>query len=237
LDIRNRLKGLPAPQDTVIKVVEVPPGPPVLATLLAEIYGPDAATRRSVAREVRKIFASVPFIVDVDASMATERPRLRVAIDQDQIEYFGVEQSDVYDTVQAITGGAKVGYSHRGEDRNPIPIDVRLPKSDLSWNERLASTPVPANSIPGGRGVVELGDVVHVSEEPGSFSIFRRTTIRRNGHGGPGRRFRGSIYGMLAVDQKIATKDWGKLGAPMISLHGQPTTRPSRRCCGTVNGK
>jgi len=223
LDIRERLKGLPAPAGTAVKVVEVPPGPPVLATLLAEIYGPDAQTRRAVARRVRDIFASVPFVVDTDMSMETERPRLRVAIDQDQIEYFGVEQNDVYDTIQALSDGVAVGYSHRGEDRNPIPIDVKLPKSDLSWNERLASTPVPANSVPGSRSVVELGDVVHIREEPGSLSIFRR-----DGHAVEmvtadlAGAYEAPIYGMLAVDSQVKKRDWGSLARPDISFHGQP---------------
>jgi multidrug efflux pump subunit AcrB len=68
-DLRHRLKALKLPDGAVMKVVEVPPGPPVLATLLAEVYGPDSVTRRAVAGELKKIFASVPFIVDVDDSI------------------------------------------------------------------------------------------------------------------------------------------------------------------------
>ena len=112
----------------MFKVVEVPPGPPVLATLLAEIYGPDAATRRAVAEQVKKSFASVPYIVDIDDSYGHPRPRLRLSIDQDRLEYFGVEQSDVYDTIRTLFGGVPVGYSHRGEERNPIDIVIGLPK-------------------------------------------------------------------------------------------------------------
>ena len=91
-----------------------------------------------------------------------------------------------------------VGYSHRGEGRNPIEIVVRLPKRDLSWSEALASTPVPANAQPGNKTVVELGDVVRVTEEPGSPTIFRRdgrfadmVTAELAGD------FEAPIYGML----------------------------------------
>ena len=66
LDLRVRLRSLTLPPGTVARVVEVPPGPPVLATLLAEVYGPNSTTRRTVAAEVKKIFASVPYIVDID---------------------------------------------------------------------------------------------------------------------------------------------------------------------------
>ena len=223
LEIRARLKGLPQPKGTVIQIVEVPPGPPVLATLLAEIYGPDYATRRAVAEEVKKIFKSVPYIVDVDDFWGHPRPRLHLSIDQDRLEYFGVEQKDVYDTIQMLFGGMTVGYSHRGADRNPIAISVGLPKRDLSWSQALAATPVPANTLPGNKTIVELGDVVHATMEEGSPVIFRR-----DGHFADmvmaelAGAYEAPIYGMLAVDNLIDQHDWGKLPKPAVSFHGQP---------------
>ena len=230
LDLRQRLKAVSAPDGTSIKVVEVPPGPPVLATLLAEIYGPDAATRRAVTGELKKIFAEVPFIVDIDDSIGQKRPRLRLSIDQDRLEFFGVEQRDVYDTIQTLFGGVSVGYSHRGEDRNPIEIAVRLPKRDLAWTEALASTPVPANTLPGSKTVVELGQLVKATMEEGSPQIFRRDgrfadMVMAELAG----RFEAPLYGMLAVADRIDAHDWGKLQKPVIGLHGQPSdeSRPT----------
>jgi multidrug efflux pump subunit AcrB len=223
LELRRQLKALDAPAGTSIKVVEVPPGPPVLATLLAEIYGPDAATRRAVSAELKRIFAEVPFIVDIDDSIGEKRPRLRLSIDQDKLEFFGVEQRDVYDTIQALFGGVSIGYSHRGEDRNPIEIAVRLPKRHLVWDEALASTPVPANALPGSKTVVELGQVVKATMEAGTPVIFRRDgrfadMVMAELAG----RFEAPLYGMLEVDDRINAHDWGALPKPAISLHGQP---------------
>jgi multidrug efflux pump subunit AcrB len=223
LDLRQRLKALALPAGTVAKVVEVPPGPPVLATLLAEIYGPDSATRRAVAHELKKIFATVPYIVDIDDSIGEPRPRLRIAIDQDRLEYFGVEQRDVYDTLQILLGGTPVGYSHRGEGRDPIEIAVRLPKRDLAWSEMLAATPIPANTLPGSRTVVELGDVVRITREAGSPTIFRRDgrfadMVMAELAGA----YEAPIYGMLDVARAVDRHDWGALPRPVISLHGQP---------------
>ena len=223
LDLRERMKALSLPSGAVAKVVEVPPGPPVLATLLAEVYGPDSATRRTVAAELKKTFAAVPYIVDVDDSIGEPRPRLRISIDQDRLEFFGVEQRDVYDTLQALLGGVTVGYSHRGEGRNPIEIAVRLPKRDLTWSETLASTPIPANTLPGNRTVVELGDVVRVTKEAGSPVIFRRDgrfadMVMAELAGA----FEAPIYGMLDVAKRVDAHDWGALGKPVIRLHGQP---------------
>ena len=230
LDLRQRLKAVSVPAGTSLKVVEVPPGPPVLATLLAEIYGPDAATRREVAGELKKIFAEVPFIVDTDDSIGEKRPRLRLSIDQDRLEFFGVEQRDVYDTIQTLFGGTSIGYSHRGEDRNPIEIAVRLPKQGLVWDEAIASTPVPANTLPGSKTVVELGQVVKATVEEGSPVIFRRDgrfadMVMAELAG----RFEAPLYGMLAVADRVDAHDWGTLPKPAISLHGQPAdeSRPT----------
>ena len=223
LDLRQLLRDLKLPEGSTLQVVEVPPGPPVLATLLAEIYGPDAKARRAVAEEVKTLFRSVPYIVDVTDSYGHSRPRLRIGIDQDELEYFGVEQSDVYDTIQALFGGVPVGYSHRGAERDPIEIRIGLPKRDLSWDARLASTPVPANTLPGSKTVVELGQVVRVDKELGTPVLFRR-----DGHfadmvmGELAGTFEAPIYGMLAVDQAVAQHDWGKLPKPDISFRGQP---------------
>ncbi|MBL8585584.1 MAG: efflux RND transporter permease subunit, partial [Bradyrhizobiaceae bacterium] len=158
-----------------------------------------------------------------DDSIGEPRPRLRISIDQDRLEFFGVEQRDVYDTLQALLGGVTVGYSHRGEDRNPIEIAVRLPKRDLSWSETLASTPIPANTLPGNRTVVELGDVVRVTKEAGSPVIFRRNgrfadMVMAELAGA----FEAPIYGMLDVAKRIDAHDWGTLPKPVIRLHGQP---------------
>jgi multidrug efflux pump subunit AcrB len=223
LELRARLKSVTLPAGTVARVVEVPPGPPVLATLLAEVYGPDSPTRRETVAELKKIFASVPYIVDIDDSIGQPRPRLRISIDQDRLEYFGVEQRDVYDTIQALFGGTAVGYSHRGEGRNPIEIVVRLPKRELSWSELLASTPVPANSVPGNKTVVQLGDIVRVSKELGSPTIFRRDgrfadMVMAELAGA----YEAPIYGILDVDRLVEAHNWGDLRRPSIRFHGQP---------------
>ncbi len=223
LDLREKLKALALPEGTVIKVVEPPPGPPVLATLLAEIYGPDAETRRATAEKVREAFKAVPFVVDVDDSFGQQTPRIRIAIDQDNLEYQKVEEGDVYDTLQSLYADNTVGYSHRSGGRQPIPITVGLPKSQKVIDERALSTPVPANALPGARGVVELGDVVSVKKELSSFPIFRH-----NGKpaemvtGELAGAFEAPVYGMIEVGRALDKLDWTGLEKPEIALHGQP---------------
>ena len=224
LDVRKLLRGLPVPDGTAVKVVEVPPGPPVLSTLLAEVYGPDPQTRRATAAKVREAFESVDFVVDVDDSFGTPPERLRIEIDQENLEYHGVQEQAVYDTLAALVGGVQVGYSHRGAGRNPVEIAVRLPKSGLVPSERILSTPLPAPGPAGDTGAnVELGDVVRLTREPASHPLFRH-----NGHftemvmGELAGRFEAPIYGMLAVEEALDKLDWGETQKPVIKYHGQP---------------
>jgi multidrug efflux pump subunit AcrB len=229
LDLRRRLEALAAPEGTIVRVVEVPPGPPVISTLLAEIYGPDSETRRAVASEVREIFHDVPFLVDIDDSFGRPRPRLRLTPNREQMEFFGLSERDVFDSIAATLGGQVVGYSHRGEGRNPIEIAVRLPQSARAWTQQLASIPVGASAAAGGR-LVQLGEVVQAREERGSYPIFRRdgrfaemVTAELAG------AYEAPIYGMLDVGAAIERHDWGNLPRPAIRLHGQPEdeSRPS----------
>jgi multidrug efflux pump subunit AcrB len=223
LDLRQRLAGLSVPAGTSLKVVEPPPGPPVIATLLAEVYGPDAQTRRETAGMIRKAFEAVPYIVDVDDSFGVQARRLRAVISSDDLEFYSVQEQDVFDTLAALNGGQVVGYSHRGEGRLPIPLVVGRDKADRVLDERFLTTPIPANALPGARGVVELGDVLKVREEAASFPVFRHNgrdaemvTAELAGD------FEAPLYGMLAVVDRIEAMDWPEGTKPEISLHGQP---------------
>lgn len=223
LDVRERIAKLDLPAGTSLKTVEPPPGPPVMATLLAEVYGPDPATRRAAAAKIRMAFESVPFIVDVDDSFGTQTRRLRATVNSDDLEFYSVEESDVFDTLGLLNGSTTVGYSHRGDERSPLPIVMARAKGDKVMNEATLSTPIPANVLPGARGVVELGDVVTVGEEKSSFPIFRHNgreaeMVTADLAG----TFEAPLYGMIAVDAALDKIDWAPGEKPVVSLHGQP---------------
>ena len=223
LEIRTRISQIDVPMGTVLKTVEPPPGPPVIATLLAEVYGPDAETRREAATRIRAAFEAVPFVVDVDDSFGVAPRRLRATISTDQLEFHGVQEADVFDTMAILNGGATVGYSHRGGGRYPIPITVERDRADRVMDERFLSTPIPANTLPGARGVVELGDVIEIREETASHPIFRH-----NGRAAEmvmaelAGTYEAPLYGMLAVAEELDKMDWPEGTKPLISLNGQP---------------
>ena len=206
LDLRAAArKRCTLPAGTALKVVEVPPGPPVLATLLAEIYGPDAATRRAVAERAARRSSAGAVHRRCRRLLSASRGRgCGLPIDQDQLEFFGVEQRDVYDTMQALFGGIAVGYSHRGEDRNPIEI---------------ARQPAEARPGAGTSAGLDAGAGQRAARQQDAWSNSarscrssarraRRPIFRRDGRFADmvmaelAGAFEAPIYGMLAVDKR-----------------------------------
>ena len=224
LELRELLTAMDVPPGTNIKTVEPPPGPPVISTLLAEVYGPDAETRREAARRIRQAFEAVPYIVDVDDSFGKRPRQKRAELVADDLEFYHVQESDALDTLRMLNSQITVGYSHRGKGRQPIPIVVGRERGDRVIDERMLATPVPTNVLPGDRGVVELGDVVRIVEERASYPIFRH-----NGRyaemvmGEMAGRYEAPLYGMLAVADELDKMDWSDMEKPEISLHGMPT--------------
>lgn len=222
VDLRERLKAVPLPSGSSLKVVETPPGPPVLATLLAEIYGPDEATRQKTAAQVARVFRSVPYIVDIDDSFGQQRPTLKLVPDRAKLDHYGLSERQVFDSIGALLGTQVVGYAPRGSERDPLPIELALDQAQRSWSSALAATPVAV--APGGQ-LIELGELVTAKMEPGDQAIFRR-----DGRGAAmvsaelAGRYEAPIYGMLAVDDAIESFDWSAHGLvkPKVLLNGQP---------------
>ncbi len=223
LDLRQRVKSVPLSPGGSLKVVEAPPGPPVLATLLAEIYGPDAETRRAVALKLKSLIAAVPYIVDIDDSFGRQQPRLRLSPDRPRMEKYGIAEREVLDSIGATLNGQTVGYIQRDGERLPLEVSIQLPQSNRVWNDSLASMPIGITNGPEGTHLVELQEVVNASEELGSFKRFRRdgldaemVTAELAG------AYEAPIYGMLAVNSLIDKADWGQIPKPTVRLHGQP---------------
>ena len=230
--LRERLKALPLPAGGSIKVVETPPGPPVLATLLAEIYGPDEATRRKVAAEVETLFRSVPFVVDIDNSFGQPVPQLRLVPQRDRLDHYGLSERALFDSIGALMGDTVVGYAPQGDGRDPLPIQIGLDQAQRSWSQALAATPVAVTRGAGGPQLVPLGELVEARMDKAEPAMFRRdgrgaTMVSAELAG----RYEAPIYGMLAINAAIDGHDWAARGLPKPTIHlnGQPEdeTTPS----------
>ena len=127
-----------------VKVVEVPPGPPVLSTLVAEIYGPDAETRERVARGVMARFAEHPSVVDIDVSLRDSQSELRYVVDPERAALSGVDRARIVQNLALGVGGQAVTHLSAPEARTPVPVTVRFAEEARSGPDRLAGLHVPS---------------------------------------------------------------------------------------------
>jgi multidrug efflux pump subunit AcrB len=153
------------------KIVEVPPGPPVLSTLVAEIYGEDAVEQEAVARRVRETFEDTEGIVDVDWSLWAPQSESRFLVDAEKAALSGVPQAAVVEALQIGLGGRVATWLSDPTSRNPVPVRVRLAEAARSGVDRLAGLHVAA---PG--GMVPLGELVSVES-----ATVRQPIDRKNG--------------------------------------------------------
>jgi len=126
--LRPQLASIAARSGAVLKVVEVPPGPPVMAPVVAEIYGPDDAGRQQVAQAVRGAFMRTSGLVDVDASYIAAAPRRVVAVDRQRAALLGVADAEVVSTLRAGIAGQDATYL-QDATKYPAPVHLQLPDS------------------------------------------------------------------------------------------------------------
>ncbi|HEX7688448.1 MAG TPA: efflux RND transporter permease subunit [Burkholderiaceae bacterium] len=124
--LRPGLQAIGRRFDANVKVVEVPPGPPVLSPIVAEIYGPDAQGRRAVAKAVRAVFEKTPGIVDADDSGIAAAPRTQLLVDRRKAALLGVPQAAIVSTLRAGLAGEAATYLH-DESKYPAPALIQLP--------------------------------------------------------------------------------------------------------------
>ena len=125
--LRPALQRIGAPAGARIKVAEVPPGPPVLQTLVAEVYGDDRAAQLDVARRILGIFERTPGVVDVDWYVEDPQPGYRFVVDKEKAALYGVSTGQMVETLRMALGGASRGLAHLPAEKEDVPIFVRLP--------------------------------------------------------------------------------------------------------------
>ena len=141
-----------------IKVVEVPPGPPVMSPLVAEIYGPDEAGRQALASNVAKAFSKTPGIVGVDTSLKVDAPKQWLQVRRQRAESLGISVNAIAQTVQGALQGTDATYLRDGNSKFPVPVRLQLPiQSQIGLKEVLAMPMRAANGQ-----LVPLSELVEV---------------------------------------------------------------------------
>ena len=153
-----------------IKVAEVPPGPPVLQTLVAEVYGPDYKGQIALATQIKKIFQQTPGVVDVDWYVEDPQTKYEMKVDLAKAALHGVSPADVTRDLQVGLGGANAGLLHDPKSREDIPIEVRLARADRSSIEDLGNLKLPT---PQG-GMIALQEVANTVATTIDTSVYRK---------------------------------------------------------------
>ncbi len=141
-DVRTLLLPIAKGHGANLKVTEVPPGPPVLSTMVAEIYGPDMEKRIGLAGQVKKIFEETPGVVDVDWLVEDEAPKVELVVDREKATRAGVTPEVVTRTLRVALNGAEAGLLRDENARNPVPIVLRLDRAQRSSLDGLLQTAV-----------------------------------------------------------------------------------------------
>ena len=183
-----------------IAVIEMPPGPPVLQTVVAEIYGPDAVTRRQVATDMTRIFEQTPHLVDADNYMIMPYERWHFTVDTEKALRQGVSIETINRNIQMAMGGYKLGDIKGHSSLEPKYIVLQLPLDKRGEIERLSNLPIPSENgqmVP----LTELGRFVKVAEH----NIIYRKDLRPMEYvvGEMEGRLGAPIYGILSIEETL----------------------------------
>ena len=126
-----------------IKLAEIPPGPPVLSTLVAEIYGPEIGRRIEIAEEIKTVFNNTPGVVDVDWYVEERQPKISFEVDQDKAARAGISAEAVSQSLRVALNGVGAGLVHLEKEKEPVELFLRMPLAKRADLGDLTSVGVP----------------------------------------------------------------------------------------------
>ena len=188
--VRDAMAPIAARFGARVKVAEVPPGPPVLETLVAEIYGPDYTRDIAIARQVRETMEQTDGVVDVDWYVEDDQPKVRFVVDEEKAALNGVSEAEIVRALRLASAGEAEGLLHAEREKEDVPVVLRLDRATRSDLDRLAE---PAHHGPRGQpgqhrraraGRDRDGGQEHLPQEPDAGRL--RDRGRRGRHREPG---------------------------------------------------
>ncbi len=172
-DMRVPLTEIAAKYKASIKVVEIPPGPPVMSPLVAEVYGLDYRGQMAAAEELRRVFLDTDDIVDVDTSIVAPAKRLVMKVDRQKAALLGISQQDISLFVRSVLSGADLAWLHGEHYKYAVPVRVEWPLVDKDDMQRLLGA-----KIPGREGnLVSLKDVISIVDTQREQDIYHKDLL------------------------------------------------------------
>jgi multidrug efflux pump subunit AcrB len=168
--IRSEIARIAAQYGARVKLAEVPPGPPVLETLVAEVYGPSEEQRLQLASKVKDVFLSTTGVSDVDWYVDDDQATQQILVDREKAALSGVTVEAATEILRTALGGSALGLLHDERARADVPITARLPRVERSGTERLAEVYVRAQS----GALVPLSEIVKINRVGTDKSIYHK---------------------------------------------------------------
>ncbi len=205
-----------------VQVVEVPPGPPVQAPLVAEIYGPVYAAQQKIGHTLRAMFDSTRDIVDTDDTLSAPAQRYIVALDRAKASLLGVSQAQVMESLATALAGSDATFVHSGRERDPIAVRLELGSADKRGLQEALALPVRAVS----GALLPLSEVVTVAEMPWDATIYHKDLLPVVFvTGDMAGRLDSPLYGMFSLVSQISKA--APAGQPLIQRFVSPPDRLS----------
>jgi len=213
LAVRPKLVAIGARFGASVKVVEVPPGPPVLAPIVAEVYGPDYLAIRRAARQLETMFRARPELVDIDTSVEADAPREVVEVDRVRAAKLGLRQADVVQALRAAMAGDDATYVMDGHAKYAVPVRLRLPVGDQASPDRWLALHVRAQ----GGALVPLSEVTSVRRYGWEQAIYHKDLLPYAFVvGDDAGREDSPLYGMFAL---VSQLERGHLDGQPVAQH------------------
>ncbi|NTW82008.1 MAG: efflux RND transporter permease subunit [Chlorobiaceae bacterium] len=193
------------------KIVEIPPGPPVLSTIVAEIYGPSQEQQIALAKQVKKVFQETPGVVDVDWMLEDDQKVVNLVVNKERAAFRGVSAEQIAQTLRISLSGMDVGVLHSGNEKEPVMIQVRLPQSDRTSLKDLSGIFVQSQGMGSlttrlrAGEMIPLSELVKIEDKIQDKSIYRKD-LRRVVYvtADVAGATESPVYAMLEMDKKIS---------------------------------
>ena len=228
--VRPRVAAIAETYGARVAVAEVPPGPPVLQTLVAEIYGPSDEARLQLAAKVRDIFKRTPGVVDVDWYVEADQPKTRFIIDKEKAALHGISAENIAATLRLATAGDTLDLLHQPEEKEDLNIVLQVPMANRTSPEELLALRVrsgDANALPepgnGGRteqsGLVPLRELVRLERTVVDKSIYHKNLMPVTYViGDVAGQIESPVYAILKMNQALAKLDTMQCGGSGAQL-------------------
>ena len=198
--LRPELKKIADKYDAKIKLAEIPPGPPVLSTLVAEVYGPDKKRQTEIAKQIKDIFNSSKGVVDVDWYVEDDQPKITFEVDKEKAALNGISTDVIAQSLQTALGGSSAGLLHLNNEKEPVEIFVRMPQDQRASIEAVREISIPTVS----GGFVALSELVKQKQGIEDKTIYHKN-LKRVVYviGDVAKEYESPVYAILDMQKKV----------------------------------